>query len=324
MPIYSYLWLIHDYLTNGLYSNRDIVYKKNENGKVNWKRTIKSNPLFTESGVVFINTITSKHVDINDIISRIQIRCLNTANQAIGFLYGNIYVPKDDLLFSNDYLISILKKEQIKTFVDQKKHLIKELIYILSDSTFDVEENRIKTYGTYNFAAIWEIIIDKMFGNIADISKFYPGTYYVLAEPNGYNKVKNSRLRPDTIMNVADIHFILDAKYYSFQNNRNLPSSSDIQKQITYADYMEKILSDGQDIYNAFIIPYDFERQAGMSNKIKSIGYGETEWRNGSNKTHDKVSLILLDTRFALDCFSKYQDKVYIEELANQIIKSTI
>jgi hypothetical protein len=322
MPIYSYLWLINDYLSNGLYSNRDIVYKKNENGKINWKKTLKSNPLFTDNGAVFINTVTSKHIDINDIISRIQIRCLNIANQTIGFIYGNISVPKDEVMFSNDYLISILRKEQIKTFVDRKKHLVNELINILSDSTYDIEVNRIRTYGTYNFEIVWEQIIDRMFGNISDVSRFYPGTYYILEEPSGYNRVNNSRLRPDTIMDVEQRHFILDAKYYSFQNKQNLPSSSDIQKQITYADYMEKVLADGQEIYNAFIVPYDFNNQETESARIKYIGYGEAEWRNGQKKTHDKISLILLDTRFALDCFSKYQGKVNIDELANEIVKS--
>lgn len=44
-PIESYVWLIHDYLENGLYYKRETVYSKDLNGKINWKRTLKNTPI---------------------------------------------------------------------------------------------------------------------------------------------------------------------------------------------------------------------------------------------------------------------------------------
>lgn len=40
IPLLSYLWIIRDYLMNGFYVNREKVLKKNQRGKVDWKRTL--------------------------------------------------------------------------------------------------------------------------------------------------------------------------------------------------------------------------------------------------------------------------------------------
>ena len=40
IPLLSYLWIIRDYLMNGFYINREKVLKKNQRGKVDWKRTL--------------------------------------------------------------------------------------------------------------------------------------------------------------------------------------------------------------------------------------------------------------------------------------------
>lgn len=322
-PIYAFLWLLNDFLNNGLYSSRDVELRKNSNGKINWKRTLKLNPVFSENGVVFLNIVTTRHVDINDFITKVQIKCLNIANSVIGFIFGNISIPKDDLILSDKYILSVLKKERFNTFVDRKKHLINQLINVLTDTSNDVSINILRTFGTYKFNTVWEQIINKMFGNIDDISKFYPGTYYVLENEYCNKRINNSKLRPDTIMDFDEKHHILDAKYYSFETKNNLPASSDIQKQITYADYMDKVLKDGKKIYNAFIIPYDFSSLKEESlEKIKYIGYGESEWRNGERKSHDRISLIILDMRFALECFSKYRSRINIEILSKEITKN--
>lgn len=323
LPIYSYLWMLNDYLNNGLYSNKDTEYKVNGSGKINWKKTIRSEPYFNDNQAIFLKTITQRQIDKNDIITKIHIKCLNIAYQTIGFIYGNINIPIDDFNYANDYLLSILIKEQYKTFVDRKKHLISEMINILKESSSEMGHNKIKSFGTYNFEAVWEVIISKLFGNEPEISKFYPSSFYIFEESTGYQRMQNSKLRPDTVLNFNDKHFILDAKYYSFELYNNLPNSSDIQKQITYSDFMNTILSDGVDIYNAFVLPYNSKTSKLGPKEIRYIGYGETEWRNMTNKTHDKVSLILLDVHFALEAFSKHQTKLKLDLLTDEIKKST-
>ena len=43
----SYLWVIRDYITNGMYRNAEKVYKNNAKGKVNWKRTLSTRPIIS-------------------------------------------------------------------------------------------------------------------------------------------------------------------------------------------------------------------------------------------------------------------------------------
>lgn len=43
----SYLWIINDYLTNGIYVNREKTLKINQKGKINWKRTLNRQPIIS-------------------------------------------------------------------------------------------------------------------------------------------------------------------------------------------------------------------------------------------------------------------------------------
>ena len=42
IPIYSYIYILSDYFSNGMYRYTEIKYKHNNKGKINWKRTFKN------------------------------------------------------------------------------------------------------------------------------------------------------------------------------------------------------------------------------------------------------------------------------------------
>ena len=42
-PVNSFLWIINDYLSNGLYKSVNVKYSQNGSGKINWKRTFNTN-----------------------------------------------------------------------------------------------------------------------------------------------------------------------------------------------------------------------------------------------------------------------------------------
>ena len=55
--IMSYLWVIRDYLANGFYVNREKTYKINQSGRVNWKRTMQSQPIISEGNIIYPNIV---------------------------------------------------------------------------------------------------------------------------------------------------------------------------------------------------------------------------------------------------------------------------
>lgn len=120
--------------------------------------------------------------------------------------------------------------------------------------------------------------------------------------------------------------FIIDAKYYSFaalanQNNENaddentgkehmgsIPGSDSIQKQITYAEFIDSSIDNNNDsdrpqkfrfepqnIYNIFILP-----ESNAENFFSYKGFATSEWKDNSRNYH-KIHAITLDAKFLLE-----------------------
>lgn len=123
-------------------------------------------------------------------------------------------------------------------------------------------------------------------------------------------ETKGNLLLPDTIMQTDDDTeiYVLDAKYYSFVYNFNVPAAADINKQITYGEYAHKHKE--KIVYNAFIIPYDFEsdpHSLGISGAAYGyIGYAILENLTGQG-VHEKVIGVLIDTKRLLQNAGKIE-----------------
>ena len=59
-PLGSYLWIISDYLKYGRYENREKVYQLGARGRIDWKRTMRSNPAISRGNVVYTDIISEK------------------------------------------------------------------------------------------------------------------------------------------------------------------------------------------------------------------------------------------------------------------------
>ena len=57
LSIDSYMWILSDYIENGLYSDSEKTYHQNNNGKINWKRTFKTAPFVSHNSLVYLNPI---------------------------------------------------------------------------------------------------------------------------------------------------------------------------------------------------------------------------------------------------------------------------
>lgn len=108
------------------------------------------------------------------------------------------------------------------------------------------------------FERIWEKMIDRAFG-IEDKDKYFPNTRWLT--DYGRNR-SNTPLQPDSIMIYNGKVYVLDAKLYRYGCNPHrpdfLPNSSDINKQITYGEYIARTKGVPVDrLYNAFIMPFN-------------------------------------------------------------------
>ena len=98
--------------------------------------------------------------------------------------------------------------------------------------------------------------------------------------------------------------YILDAKYYRYGQTGNaddLPGSSDINKQITYGEYIAKYSQiPNERLFNTFLLPYNMT-DSNLPFATVFGNFGETVGDCKDNtKNYERVQGIVVDTRFLM------------------------
>ena len=328
-PIHAYLYLIKEFLTNGYYFEKEVIYTKSTNGKANWAKTARQvKPLLQDDSVFYTEFITRKikHNE-NELISQIHQYCVWESFSKIGWLFSSFMPVRPRLKFNKNLFLSIIKTKLSQTFNEKTMLLFNYMIDVIEflDKSGDSKNF---TYGTNEFEYIWENMVDSAFGE-KNKTKYYPHCYWDI-DGKEYSsdqlEFKQSALRPDTIM-ITDKGtenqktFVLDSKYYRYGESKqlnHLPMSGSIIKQIAYAEYIENKEKEGKlkhskSIHNAFIMPFESKDS---SINMKFVGSAYTDYKTG-DKPYYKIRAILIDTKWLMENHNR-NDKM-IKELAELI-----
>lgn len=317
LPIYSYLALIEDYLRFGLFYSKEKIYKEKITGRINWKRTIqKSTAVISNNNLIFMNPLIERAKNIDNVITEIEKFCLAVSIEYFGWYFGNVKVPKSIFdLEDKNYMLSILKSELSISFQDRKKFLINSMITILTGLDNNKINNKVFNIGTNNYLHVWETMVGDIYGT-ENVEDYYPAATWHLIDGK---EDKASNLRPDTILydKKNKKYYVLDAKYYHFCESPQickLPGSDSVQKQITYASYIhlnkkhyDNSIVSGNDIYNAFVLPYNMNNASEHLPHNKTIayyGYSTCDWViSDDDRTYPfhKVALIFIDAKTLID-----------------------
>lgn len=308
-PINSYLWIINDYLTYGRYENREKIYDKNINGKINWKKTLHTNPAISKSNIVYTDIIHEKRNQKDNILTEIYNCCVNQAVTNVGWLYGITYdcdgVDYNSLYTKrNKYYVNVLNTELSHTFDDKKKIRLQNMKNIITGLDDEMVNTKEIIYGVDSYEYVYERMVDKFFSNIDNIKDFYPNAIWKLKSGIENN---SSNLRPDTIMIKNNVVYILDSKYYRYGTTfsmSDLPNTDSIQKQITYGEYINQAKK-GQydDVFSAFIMPYSKTNNINhyeFNKDIEFIGLANAKWYDSNEPNDRKVAGILIDMNFLI------------------------
>ena len=324
MPLQSMIYIIEDFLEcNSYYTEKEILYTTAKSGKIGWNRTVKQiQPTVSESGIAFFDFIVrNNHIQENQLITELHIYCVYKCFEVLGFLYTS-YLPEKGILSESDiskdkkYFLSFIQEKIDNTHLEANIELFSAMYDFLSNFNADAELSS-ATYGTKSFQTVWESMVEKLFSTVSENVKekyFYPRTKW------NFKTFRNAPLRPDTIMIEDDKCFILDSKYYSYsaqardedtengeETSGSIPGSDSIQKQITYAEFIDKEINNNSnnkrkekyrfataDIFNVFILP-----DTNKDGKFKYLGYATSEWKDNSKNYH-YVHAITLDTQFLM------------------------
>lgn len=320
----SYLWVIKDFLANGFYVNREKIYKTNQSGRIDWKRTMQSQAIVSNGNVIFPNITVSVKNTVDNLLVEIHRFCVKRSIDYIGWLFNLnssfIQIPQYNDSIKKLY-IATLKKELDHTFDDDKRLRLKHLLNVVTglDST---SNNKEFVYGVDSYYYIFERMIDAIFGTEKDLHDFYPKTKWQLVK-NNFRETDSSNLRPDTILVNGEDVYILDSKFYRFGftgREKDLPDTTSIQKQITYGDYIRhNIKISIKNIYNAFLLPYDKKREVFQSNdNLQYIGFAKSTWKDNS-EGYEFVHAFLIDLKHVVKTWNRFNHKEDVETLISAI-----
>lgn len=325
LPIVSYLWIIRDYLMNGFYVNHERMLKRNQKGKVDWKRTINSEPIVSKGNIIYSNITVSVTNDLDNLIVEIHKYCVKLSIDFLGWLFGinnsNFIEPKGFGKEVKELYIDTLKKELNNTYDDMKKMRLIHMLSII-EGLSDKQNYSEIVYGVDSYSYIFERMINSIFGN-KDATKFNASADWLLTK-NDFKPIKSSDLRPDTILAKGDTIYILDSKFYRFGftgNESDLPETTSIEKQITYGDYIKtnKFGPDIKKVRNAFILPFNKQdNKLNLKETIEYIGYAKADYRNG-NDDHEIIHAFLIDLRYVVQTWNKQNHSDDVETLIGDI-----
>ena len=328
-PLQAYMYLIQDFFARGYYMEREMQHKVAKRGKIDCNRTIKQlKPVVQDGNAYYLDFIVRKSaIKENELITLVHEYCVYDAFCKIGWLYTGYQPAKPRLKYNRNLFNSVVMEKLNHTFNDKNRVLFKNMLAIINGQG-DNPDSDSYTYGTGRFEYVWEAMIDHLYG-VPDKEEYYPKTSWSLNVESDDGEKKDdfegSSLRPDTIMIYNHKLYVLDAKYYKFGFERkpnNLPKSADINKQITYGEYIEqadkfqsKEYTDKFDkkyIYNAFLMPYnaseakwDSTRNTSPNNAeayphLHHIGSASADWKH-NDKAYEKVQGILLDVKHLMN-----------------------
>lgn len=326
-PVQAYLRVMRHYLHYGFYKDTEENYQLGLCGPVSMSRTIsRVQPIVQKSGFVFPNLIVRKNNDTDkEIITEINRYCVYESYLKIGWLYNQKLPPQPNIKNPNlkAYAI-VLKQRLVNTNKDSIKQLFQSMLAIIEFRNSADNPNEFY-FGTNKFAYVWEKLIDATYG-IENKRDYFPKTNWKLRFPES-KTINNPVIEPDTIMLYDDKIFVLDAKYYKYgitKNDQDLPKSTDINKQISYAEYIatndkfKKYAFNEKCILNAFIMPFNKEfNEFSTNDTYISIGEAVADWKQGGND-YEHIQGILIDVK-TLMSISTRPNRKEIENLSKAI-----
>lgn len=318
IPFSSYIWILSDFFSNGLYKYNEKKYVHEISGKINWKRTFKNTAYLSNGNPYYLDIVTEKKNTQRNIITELQSFCINKAIDNLVFL-GNYKKIRCNLSEKNikknlKYYISIINNEYKNTNNDKKQLLLLKIKDILTNSALG--DNKMFSYGTKKYSFAWEKMVDSVFATETDLSDFYPSASWHI---NG-ESFESSFMKEDSI-SINDKEktiIIIDSKYYNNDAGYdNYPATSSIQKQIVYGEHVESMKKyKNYTIYNMFFVPHKIE------DFYDYLGFAKMNSKEPKDlKSYEKVHLYLFDTNTIIDKYLKHEKETDL--LFNEILEQT-
>lgn len=329
----SYIWIVEDYLKNGYYRNTEKILKANQKGRINWKQTMRQQPMVSGHNIVYPQLITEVISPRDSLLAEAYRYCVKKSADLIGWLYG---LSSDSIEIEINaeqripIYMSAIKSERDQTFDDRMNTRLINMENVLTGLDESVGDNSI-VYGVDEYYYIYERMINGIFGT-EKAEDYYPKfKWHLKYLEKAQGLLPGPTIRPDTIMKDISNNniYIIDSKFYRFgslnlSKTKRLPESASIVKQITYGSYVQTICPKSS-IYNVFILPYD--SQSPIAEIIEDddkflvyVGNVSSDW--DQDKTYGTVHTFLIDLRYVVRTWNRIIHQADQSKLVHEIENS--
>ena len=249
------VYIITDYLENGVYTSVKDITELNGEGEIDWMRTVNEiDPYVSNLRPVYVNVVTRRQIDDDADYFRRLHRCIAAS------CFAALKTEELDILFSipseihsdqeiedfgdRGYILDRLLREVNVQFITRKQMLLRTMAAFVSQHRTSPDIMRLSMYGTNCFHMVWEKVCAEVLGNslkkpisalpirlagefaaqssvtLVDLIQ-YPRWTAFLANGNQKTHQAKDTLIPD-IVSIYDrggvpCFGIFDAKYYSMR-----------------------------------------------------------------------------------------------------------
>ena len=309
-----YMYIIRDYIINGMYTQFIDTREQNGNGDIDWDLTINMvDPIIQDKKPYYLDLYTyiNTQEDQNFFMrlhQAIVAECMRIfeENDLLELFDLEKFHVSDELVSTfgeTEFVCQKLLKELNIQYNDQKRNQLMYMYHFLQNNASSTDDMKLLCYGTQTFHNVWENVCSEVFGNhknkeIKDIIHDHPNSdtlQKLIKSPtwNIYGKSYNGSgtLIPDVLHLAKDTLYIIDAKYYAIKvensNIYNYPGVSDLTKQLLYKlAYQEFATTNNREISNIFVFPGDNDEE------YKHMGYAELAFLPSSMQIEENEILV--------------------------------
>lgn len=269
------VWLLKDYISNGIYSTK-IRKQSFNNGKTNWNRTIRNEfPFPGNAGApVYLNLHSEKTIlNEQNAVSLIHAEVIKKLDNLFSWIITGDATIKtsSDIEYmpvisdSSEKKSALLKRELSSTYSDRETRLLNCLINYIDNSSEGFTGDYL--IGVRVFQGVWEEMLRATLPSVKSINHLLPKPALYLRDSNDVLLTKG--MLTDIVSFVDSDVSVIDAKYYRAEGAGDSPGWADIVKQLFYAKAIQS-LGLGLNISNWFAFPGKHE--AITEGPIKAIG----------------------------------------------------
>ena len=273
------IFILNDYIENGVYTNEKSVYELNGNSEINWQKTIDDvMPILSNGNVLYLDYYTDTYItDDENYFMQLHKYIINECTKKLDS-YGLIeyfgfsrfeFDVDENTLGSPNYITTRLNNELFIQFVSRKQILLKAMISLINNVIINSDNNFVSFYGTRSFNLVWEKTCGYVLNNkYSLLRKLISNPIWTL---EGVIEYKAPTLKPDILCVTHNTFAILDAKYYKLEIKNDTivghPGVEDVTKQYLYQLTFEAFIRkfNFSNVKNVFLLPTE-------KNSLSQIG----------------------------------------------------